>query len=177
MRTASRRAADARPGAACPAAPARASDGSRGALQGGHCRQRAGPAVRGERAQPEVGGRLHLYLDGRRLALCRCRHRSVFAARGRLVDAGHDGGATGDRRVAHGDLAARTSRRPAASFRSRQPLHQRAIPAAHGGARRSVQHEPVRQCLGQRHDGELLLDPENRADRAKGLSHAGSGPR
>jgi putative transposase len=60
-----------------------------------------------------------------------------------------------------------------ASLRSRQPIHQRAVPAAHGRSRRRLLDEPIGQCLGQRRDGELLLITQNRAHSAQAVSHAG----
>ena len=59
--------------------------------------------------------------------------------------------------------------RAAASFRSRQPIHQRAVPAIDGRSRRRLLDEQVRQRLGQRGDGELLLVVEDRADRAQNV--------
>ena len=43
--------------------------------------QRTDSAIEGHGAEPEVGRRLHLHLDGRRLALRGCRHRPVLALR------------------------------------------------------------------------------------------------
>ena len=71
----------------------------------------------------------------------------------------------GHRCAHHGDLAARQARRPAAPFRSRQPIHQRAVPAADGRSRHHLLDEPIRQCLGQCGDGELLLVAQDRAHR------------
>ena len=66
-------------------------------------------------------------------------------------------------------------RRAAASLRSRQPVHQRAVPAADGRARRRLLDEPLRQRLGQRGDGELLLVAQDRAHGAQDLPHPGRG--
>jgi transposase InsO family protein len=47
-------------------------------------------------------------------------------------------------------------RRPDAllhQFRPGVPIPQRTVPGVHGGARDTMQHEPVRQRLGQRRDG------------------------
>ena len=55
------------------------------------------------------------------------------------------------------------TRRTAASLRSRQPIHQRAVPATDGRSRRRLLDEPIRQRLGQCGDGELLLLAEDRA--------------
>ena len=57
--------------------------------------QRAGPPVRGQRAESEMGGRFHLHLDSRRLALRGGRDRPVFTPRGRLVDESRDDRPTG----------------------------------------------------------------------------------
>ena len=74
--------------------------------------------------EPEVGGRLHLHLDRRRMALrCRCR-RPVLPARRRLGDDGGDDGAVCHQRPHHGDLAQRQARQPAAPFRPRIAIHQ-----------------------------------------------------
>src|SRR5436190_24254460 len=83
--------------------------------------ERARPQLRGAGAQPQMGGRLHLHLDGRGLALCGGRARPVLAPGGGLVDErGHDDRAR-HRRAGDGDLAPRPPERAAASFRSWQP--------------------------------------------------------
>src|SRR6476646_848609 len=87
--------------------------------------------------------RLHLCLDGRRLALCGCRHRSVLSTRGRLVDECRDDSAARHRCLGDGDLATRQARCTAASLGSRQPIHQRAIPEADGRSRRHLLDEPL----------------------------------
>ena len=61
----------------------------------------------------------------------------------------------------HGDLVAWQAGCAAASLRSRQPIHQRAVPAADGRSRRRLLDEPLGQRLGQRGDGELLLFAED----------------
>ena len=61
----------------------------------------------------------------------------------------------------------------AASLRPRQPIHERAVPAADGRQRRRLFDEPIRKRLGQRRHGKLLFVAENRADRPKGLPYAG----
>ena len=43
----------------------------------------------------------------------------------------------------------------------RQFEAERAVPAPDGRQRHRLQHEPIRQCLGQRGDGELLLVAED----------------
>src|SRR5262249_41692913 len=60
----------------------------------------------------------------------------------------------------------------AASLRSRQPIHQRAVPATDGRSRRCLFDEPFRQRLGQRRNGELLLLAEDRTHGAQNLPHA-----
>ena len=73
------------------------------------------------------------------------------------------------------DLAARPAQRAAAPFRSRQPVHERGVPAADGRARVDVQPLPLGQRLGQRGDGKLLLLPQGRACGPQDLSHARPG--
>src|ERR1700733_1227283 len=75
---------------------------------------------------------LHLYLDGRGLALCRGRDRPLLAKSRRLVDEGRDDRPTRHRCARDGDLAARKARRSGASFKPRQPIYERAVPAADG---------------------------------------------
>ena len=64
----------------------------------------------------------------------------------------------------------RRGRPDALEGRPRQPICERAVPAVDGRQWRRLFHEPLRQRLGQRRDGELLLLAEDRADRQKGLS-------
>jgi putative transposase len=52
-------------------------------------------------------------------------------------------------------------------------IHKRAVPAADGGSRRRLLDEPIRQRLGQRGHGELLLVAEDRAHGAQTVSNAG----
>src|SRR6267142_1099389 len=113
--------------------------------------------------------RLHLCVDGGGLALCGRRRRSVLPPCGWLVDERRDDGPARHRRPGNGDLATGQAGRAAASFRSRQPIHQRAVPAADGRSRRRLFNEPFRQCLGQCGDGELLLVVEDRAYCAQNL--------
>jgi transposase InsO family protein len=54
-------------------------------------------------------------------------------------------------------------RQAATSLRSRQPIHQRAVPETDGRSRRHLLDEPLGQRLGQRRDEELLLVTEDRA--------------
>ena len=83
-----------------------------------------------------------------------------------------DDGAARYRCPGDGNLATRQARCTAASFRSRQPIHQRAVPEADGRSRYHLLDEPLRQCLGQCGDGELLLVTEDRAHSAQDLSNA-----
>ncbi len=116
-------------------APRRTADagaGSQGSPQASRFAQGRGPAI-GDRwqrarssvyrrcAEPEVGGRLHLYLDSRRLALRRSRHRPVLTPRRWLVDERHDDSAVRYRRAGDGDLATRQARCPPASLGPGQP--------------------------------------------------------
>ncbi len=130
-------------------------------------RQRAGSAVRRPGAEPEMGRRLHIPLDGGRLVLRGGSAGPVLAARSRLVDAGQHDCATGHRCVDDGAVATWTSAGLAAPFRSRQPIQQRAVPAFARRTWHHLQHEPRRQRLGQLGDGELLLHAEDGADRAQ----------
>ena len=50
-------------------------------------------------------------------------------------------------------------------------VHERAVPVAPSGPRCHVQHEPLRQRLGQRGHGELLLHDEDRALSSKEVPH------
>jgi len=56
------------------------------------------------------------------------------------------------------------------SFRSRQLIHQRAVPAADGRSRRRLLDEPLGQRVGQCGDGELLLVAQDRAHRTQDIS-------
>src|SRR6202163_4040397 len=112
-------------------------------------------------------------MDSGGLALCGRRRRSLLPPCGWLVDERGDDGPAHQRRRGDGDLATRQTGRAAASFRSRQPIHQRAVPAADGRSRRGLLDEPVRQRLGQRGDGELLLVVEDRANYAQNVPNEG----
>jgi putative transposase len=79
---------------------------------------------------------------------------------------------TRHRRPGDGDLAARQTRCAVASLRSRQPVHQRTVPAVDGRQRRHLLDEPIGQRLGQRSNGELLLVAEDRAHRPQNLPDA-----
>ena len=82
--------------------------------------QRPGSAIPGDRPESEVGRRLHLPLDGGRLAVCRCRARPVLTSGRRLVDAERHDQSTRHRCVDDGGLAARQARRLDASLESAQ---------------------------------------------------------
>ena len=56
--------------------------------------------------------------------------------------------------------------RPAPSLRPGQHVRERGLPGAPRRARHHLQHEPARQLLRQRGDGELLLDGEDGARRS-----------
>lgn len=74
--------------------------------------------------------RLHLHLDGGTLALCCGGRGSVLPARGGMVNERDEDRPARHGCVSVGDLAAGKATRPAASLRSGQPVHQRAVPAA-----------------------------------------------
>ncbi len=131
---------------------------------------RARPQLRGACAEPQMDRRLHLCVDGGRLALRCCRHRSVLTACSRLVDECGNDSAARYRCPGDGDLAAGQARRAVASLRPRQPIYQRAVPEADGRPRRHLLDEPLRQRLGQCGDGELLLVTEDRAHRTQDVS-------
>ena len=100
----------------------------------GRCRaERARSPVHCRASEPEVDRRLHLHLDGRRLALRCGRDRPVLAPRCRLVDEGGDDRATRDGCAHHGGLAPWQARCPAAPLGSGQPVYERAVPAPDGG--------------------------------------------
>jgi HTH-like domain len=90
-------------GEAATAAPAVRSGGTPGECRRSQC---ACPGLRGASSQPQMDRRLHLHLDGGRLALRGRRHRSILPARGGLVDERSDDGTARYRRTDHGDLAA-----------------------------------------------------------------------
>lgn len=119
-----------------------------------------------------MGRRLHLNLDRRGLAVCICRDRPVLAPRRWLVDECDDDGADHYRCADDDNLAPGQARRLAASFRSGQPIHQRAVPAVDVRQRRHLFNEPFRQRLGQRSHGKLLLLTEDRTDRTRNQARA-----
>jgi hypothetical protein len=126
-------------------------------------------------AEPEVDRGLHLYLDGGRLALRRRSHRPIFAKGRRLVDEGRNARWACRRCIDDGDLASREAGKPDALLHHSDrgsPIYERAVPAPDGRQWRRLLDEPIRQCLGQCGDGELLLFTEDRADREETLPHA-----
>ena len=126
-------------------------------------------AIHRRATEPEVDRGLHIYLDGRGLALCCGGDRPLLAKSRRRVDESRDDRPTRHRCPRDGDLAAWKTRRSAASFRPGQPIYEQAVPAADGRSWRRLFNELVRQRLGQRCDGELLLLAQNREDRQKGV--------
>jgi hypothetical protein len=98
-----------------------------------------------------VDRRPHLHLDGRGLALCGRRDRPVLAPVVRWsMSTGMTAQLVADALLM--TLAARQAGCSLASLGPGQPVRQRAV--ADSGI---VQHEPIRQRLGQRGNGELLL--------------------
>ena len=75
-----------------------------GRFAAGLCTQ---PDIRRRVGEPQMGRRLHPYLDGRRLALCRRCDESLLTAGGRMVHECHDDRSACDRYAGDGDLAAR----------------------------------------------------------------------
>ncbi len=116
---------------------------------------------------PSLDRRLHLHLDGGRLALCCSGRRLVLASGRRLVDERSDDRAARDGCLGDGDLAARQARCSGAPLGSRQSVQQRAVPAADGRSRCRLFDEALGQRLGQCRDGELLLLAQNRTNRAE----------
>lgn len=170
MWSASHRTAYACPWPEGPSVTSWPAQGRRPAV--GHRRQHSRPPVHRRGAQPEVDRRLHLHLDGRRVALRRCRHRPVLAPRGRMIDALHHDRSARDRCADDGDLATRKARRSAASLAPGQPIHERAVPPIDGSQWRHLLNEPIRQRLGQGGNGERLLVDEDRMDRPKDILNA-----
>ena len=170
MRSAPHRAADAGAGAARQAASAWAAQGRRHAQR--DRRQRAGSAVHGRCAKPKMGGRLHLHLDGRGLAVCGRGAGPVLQARCGLVDAEPHDLAPGSRCADDGRLAPREAAGAAASLRPGQPVHERALPGPAQSPGYPVQHEPRRRGVGQLGNGELLQLHEDRTNRTQGLPNA-----
>ena len=86
-----------------------------------HCAEPPAARVRGAGAQPEVGCRLHLHLDGRGLALCRSGDGPVLAPHCGLVDERHHASSNGERCAADGLVAKRQTGRADAPFGPGQP--------------------------------------------------------
>jgi transposase InsO family protein len=95
--------------------------GGRDARRRTKCAQ---PDVRRLLGEPHMGGRLHVSLDRRRLALCRRGRRSLLATGGRVVHACNDDRAACYRCAGDGDLAAGHAPHRTASLRSREPVYE-----------------------------------------------------
>jgi HTH-like domain len=96
-------------------------------------------AIHRRATEPEVDRGLHIYLDGRGLALCCGGDRPLLAKSRRLVDESRDDCPTRHRCPRDGDLAAWKTRRSAASFR--QSEDKRQFP---GGPALIAMDQPVR---------------------------------
>nr|GAJ37814.1 transposase insF for insertion sequence IS3A/B/C/D/E/fA [Bradyrhizobium sp. DOA9] len=57
------------------------------------------------------------------------------------------------------------------------PVHQRTVPAPDGRPRHHLEHEPLRQRLGQRRNRELLLVAQDRTDGSQHLQGQRRGTR
>ena len=117
LRPASGRTADASAGSASAATAPWAAEGSRRMF--GHRWQYARSPVHGGKAEPEMGGRLHLYTDRRRMALCCRGDRHVLAPGGWLVDERHDDRPARHRRADHGESGGVANPMPCCTTRSR----------------------------------------------------------
>ena len=124
LRSTSDRAADATGGVARPPQTAADAVGYRDPVDERRRAECARPHIHGRVGQPQMGRRLHLPLDRRRLALRRGGGGSVLTPGRRLVDAGDDDHATGHGRPHDGDLAARQAGGGPASLGSGEPVHQ-----------------------------------------------------
>jgi hypothetical protein len=78
---------------------------------------------------------------------------------------------TGDRCVTDGGLAP-GARAPLSCIIRIKAVHERAVSAATRQSGRHMQHESLRQRVGQCRDGEFLLDDEDRAMQSERLSYA-----
>ena len=130
--------------------------------------QSARPAVRGGGAESAVGRRHDRVRHRRAAASCISRPSSICS---RGSSSGWAVSAVNDRHLTIKALDMALKRRcpdarPAASLRSGLHVRERGLPGRPRGARHHLQHEPARQLLRQRRDGELLLDREERARRA-----------
>ena len=104
-----------------------------------------------------LGGRCHVRVDERMVAVRRRGHRSVCASRRRLVHARAHDGAARDRCADHGGLASRRSPSAGPSFGPRQSIFEQIVSTTAPRTRRDVQYESGRQRVGQFRDGALLL--------------------
>lgn len=123
----------------------------------GHRSQHAGPQLRGPGYQPQMDRQLHQHLDNEALVLSAGADQSVLPVGGRLVDERHDDRPARNQCPGDGDLAAGQASRPTTPLVPRQPVNQRAVPAADGRPWRHLFDEPLGQLLGQCGDGKLLL--------------------
>ena len=142
-----------------------------------HDDERSRPAGRGQSARSAVRGRRRRISGG-----SATRPSSSSASSGKLYLAaildlfsrfivGWAVSAVNDRHLTIKALEMALKRRcpddrPAASLRPGLHVRERGLPGRPRGARHHLQHEPPRQLLRQRRDGELLLDGEERARRA-----------
>ena len=135
----------------------------------GHDDERSRSAGRGQSARPAVHGRrgpnqrwvgdtTEFVIGEQRQALSGGDPRSVLAVRRRLGRQRRQRSAPDDQGARDGAEAAVSRRRPAASLRPGLHVRERGLPGGARRARHHLQHEPSRQLLRQRRDGELLLD-------------------
>ena len=122
----------------------------------------AGPAVRDERAGSDLDGGHHVHSHAGRLAVSGGGDGLVHAHDRGLVNGWPDDTGTGHECAAHGAFATQTGIGRAASFGSRQPVLQSRLPGAAGRIRHGGEHEPQGKLLGQRADGKLLQQLEER---------------
>ena len=133
-------------------------------------RERVGPGVRPRRAERIPGGGRGGrggHPDPRGVAVLGGRGGPVPPDGGRLVDGGDDDQPAGGRCPGHGRGS--SPRRVFGSggpLGSGQPVRERARPAATGRGADHPRHEPSRERLGQRADGEALF-----ASLKKELAH------
>jgi len=128
--------------------------------------QPARPKLRGDRPEPEVGGRHDGAAHRERQALPRRRARPVLEVRRRLGAVAGERPAPHDRCARDGHQAALPRCRPAPPLGPGVHLCQRGLPTGPRRARPRLQHEPARQPVRQRRDGGLELDVQGRVRRA-----------
>ena len=116
-------------------------------------------------AKPTLGRRHHRAARGQRQALPGRRPRPVLALRRRLGAERGQRSAPHAQSAGHGAAAALSRGRTAPSLGPGQHVRERGLPERPRRARHHLQHEPARQLLRQRRDGELVLDVEDRARR------------